>query len=187
MGEKSKILDLDPRVSESMQAASDILNEMMQGPDFAGKKILDLMGQGLTLGEILDISQRQLDAVFVRATQLLEAGNIAAARDLFTLVVRLQPMEPRYTYGLATTYQLEGNFRSAGRLYAVYLGLDADCVHGRLRLAECLLGGGEHKDAAAMFRSVTHDRRARRKAPAQCAYAEEMLARCERLMAGPLQ
>lgn len=170
-----------------MQAASDALGKIMEGPDFAGKKILDLMGQGLSLGDILDISERQLDAVSIQATQFLEAGNIAAARELFTLIVRLQPMEARYTYGLATTYQLEGNYRSAGRLYAIYLGLDADCVHGRLRLAECLLGAGEHQDAAAMFRSVVNDKRARREVPAQLTYAEEMLARCERLMAGPLQ
>lgn len=178
------LLDFDPQIHEGMQSATKVLDGLLQGPDFRGKEILELMGRGLSLAEILKLSDAQLDAVFQQASRFLEAGEIVKARELFSLLIRLQSLDERYTYGLATTYQIEGDCRTAGRLYALYLSLNAECVHGRLRLAECLLTEKEYENAIGMFNSVAQDQEACEPFPDLRAYAAEMVVRCERLMAG---
>src|SRR5690606_2415686 len=111
MATRSSLLDLDPEIQKGLEMATETIARILEGPDFQGKRIMELMAQGLTMSEILGISEKQLDLVFQKATQLLEAGRIEDSRKLFTMVMQLQPFEERYTYGLATTYQVGGDFR----------------------------------------------------------------------------
>jgi tetratricopeptide (TPR) repeat protein len=149
--------------------------------------LLDLLGKGLSIADIMEIPGDQLDTLFATACRLLDAGQTDKARDLFAVLCQLQPLEERYTYGLASAYQIEGDYRTAGRLYVLFLALDATNIEGRLRLAECFLGAGEYDNAASMFGSVVRDAGTGEATPENGEYARRMIARCELLKSGSLQ
>lgn len=184
MENRRSLLDPDPDMEKGLELGTQLIGELLEGPDFEGKKVLQLLAQGLTLSEIHGISETQLDVLFQKAAQLLEAGEIENSRQLFLTIVRLQPLEERYTYGLATTYQVEGDFRTAGRLYAFYLNMNADCVHGRLRLAECLLAESEFEPAIDLFSSVAEEEDLAGSLPELRTYAADMVRRCESMRKG---
>lgn len=175
------LLDNEQQLAGALRYAAEIVGELTRDPALRDHPLLELMGQGLSIGDLLAIPDEKLDAVFLKASQILESGDIEKARQLFSLLCQLHPLEERYTYGLAATYQLEGNFEAAGRLYVLYLSLDADCAQGRLRLAECFLGAGEHDNAISMFRDVARDTRVRKSAPELHEYARRMVLKCEQL------
>src|SRR5690606_34733042 len=124
MEKRDSLLDLDPQIQQGCENAALAIGKMLQGPDFRGKKVLELMSQGMTMSEILGLDEKYLDALFTKAAQLLKAGQIENSRELFRTIVQLQPFDERYTYGFASTFQIEGNYRAAGRLYAYCLTMN---------------------------------------------------------------
>jgi predicted Zn-dependent protease len=171
----SGLFEDEKQVQDGMVYAELLAGEVMKVPMFRDNKFVELMREGLSPGDILNIPDDQLELVFGQAIRLMAAGKIREARKLFWTLCNMQPMERRFTYGLATTYQAEGDFRSAGRLYALFLSLDINDVEGRLRLAECFLGASEFDAALSMFRlAVT---RATETGNAkQMEYAKKMIA-----------
>jgi tetratricopeptide (TPR) repeat protein len=178
MDKRGSLLDLEPEIQEGLKQATGMIDDLLAGPDFQGKKILELQGKGMTLSEIFGISDIHLEAAFFQATQFLQAGRVRKAREILYRLVRLQPMDERFTYGLAATFQFAGEYRTAGRLYGVYLSMNAECVQGRLRLGECLLAEREYGAAMEMFDSVARDEEATRDCPRLRDYARNMLSRC---------
>jgi tetratricopeptide (TPR) repeat protein len=177
----------EKQVESALEHAALLTAELLDDPVLKDRKVIELLGKGLSIADILDIPERQLEAVFDKACQLVAAGELQKARKLFWMLCQIQPLEERYTYGLATTYQLEGNHRVAGRLYVLFLSLDADSIAGRLRLGECFLGAGEYDNAKAMFLSALRAAGEGAEEDENRSHARRMIEKCEKLQSGSLQ
>ena len=145
-----------PTPEEAIEAIKIIgphFDAWLNGPDISPrmKSIIELMGEGMSLAQILDISTPQLDALFIEGTRLIQAGETRKARDLLTGLYQLDPLTARTIYALALTVQLEGEHEKAGKLYIQFLALDATNVEGYLRLGECFLANGEVQHAIDSF------------------------------------
>lgn len=115
------------------------------------RHVLDLMGQGVSLGQIAGIETKERDAILLQACRLLQSGDARKARDLLIPLFRLEPLDARVVYVIAATCQSTGDIATAGKIYVHFLALDATNVEGYLRLAECFLAAGEAENAADMF------------------------------------
>jgi tetratricopeptide (TPR) repeat protein len=177
------IAEQTKRFESALEHAAVVTDCALELPEFKNNQIVELMKEGLSLGDIADIPVEQYDALFSAAGTLLASGNIAQARDMYWMLCRLQPLEERFTYGLAASYQLDGDMRSAGRLYTMYLALNATCIDGRLRLAECFFGAGEHQRALEMFHSAASQAR-EDGADDKLDYANRMFALVQAAQAG---
>lgn len=169
-------LELSEKQMEgALEIAARITAEVLDDPVFKNDKFVALLSEGFSVADILQIPDEQLDAAFAYGHRLLASGETAKARDIFSMLCQVQPLEERYTYALAATHQVCGDFRTAGRLYVLFLSLDAASVEGRLRLAECFLGAGERDNAVAMFESAAAEAQDDETMTEQYDYAKGMI------------
>jgi tetratricopeptide (TPR) repeat protein len=115
------------------------------------QSILDLMREGLSLADIYGLTGEERDAMFVRGCRLLQAGDIEKARDWLIFLHRLEPLDARVIYAIATSYQMQGDFSRAAKLYIHFIVLNAANPEGHLRLAECFLSAREYDRAIEHF------------------------------------
>lgn len=151
------ILDGMPKTEAELKKVFDIAGaasaHVIQGMELSERQqsIIDLMKEGMSLADILGISKEHRDALLVQGGRFLQLGEIQKARDTLTVLYQMEPMDERVIYALATSFQLEGNFKAAGQLYVHFLALDATNPDGFLRLGECFLGAKEYEDAKGSF------------------------------------
>lgn len=153
---------LDGMISSEaeLQAATAMAATAMQ--DFLAKAdlserqrdVLALMQEGLSLADIFDIKKEHRDAMLIQGIRLLQHGEPAKARDLLVGLYEIEPMDERVIYALAATYQVEGDYATAGKLYVQHLALDATNPEGFLRLGECFLANQELDEAVDCFETV---------------------------------
>lgn len=115
---------------------------------------LEAMGEGLSHADILGITEAERDALLVQGVRQLQQGDVAGAQNTLTMLYQLEPGDARAVYALAATYQTQEAYRAAGRLYLVFLALDATNPQGYLRLGECFLGNGEADQAQAYLEAA---------------------------------
>jgi Flp pilus assembly protein TadD len=151
------ILDGMPTTQAELNAALEFARPILDGTireanlSERAQSVLDLMQEGLSLADIMGITKPQRDALLVQGCRLLQVGDVAKARDVLTQLYQLEPTDERTIYALASTYQVEGNFAAAGKLYVLFLALDATNPEGHLRLGECFLGAREYDNAESSF------------------------------------
>src|SRR5690606_4031197 len=141
--------------------------------------------RGLSIAEALDIPPERLEAVNCLALELVKAGDYPGARAIYLILSQIQPMDERFAFGMATTFQLEGNFAGAAKLYQYYLTFAPDCPLVRLRIGECLFGAREYETAADLFASGA-DLAAEQGKPELVQYARDMIQRCRPLVPGSI-
>ncbi|MEJ1160515.1 hypothetical protein [Prosthecomicrobium sp. N25] len=139
------------------------------------RSVIEHMRDGMSLGEILGFKPEHRDALFVQSYRLLEAGEPAKARDVLTVLYQLEPLDARTIFALAGTYQLQGDYATAGKLYVHFLALDATNGAGHLRLGECFLANQEYESAGDCFTNA-RDFANRSKDADTAARAEQLLA-----------
>lgn len=174
------ILDGMPRNQAELRAALEfaapILDKTVSELNLPERvqSILELMQEGLSLADIYGITKQQRDALLAQAGRFIQLGELGKARDTLTVLYQLEPLDERASYALATTYQLQGDFATAGKLYVQFLALDATNPEGHARLGECFLGAKEYDDAESSF-SIAQNF-AKSAGDAACAaYAAKML------------
>jgi tetratricopeptide (TPR) repeat protein len=151
------ILDRMPSNEAELKAAMEFANPMLEKamadlklPERA-MSALELMKEGLSIGDIMGLKKEHRDALLVQAGRLLKAGEVGKARDALIGLYQIEPLDERTIYMLATTYQIEGDLSAAGRLYVTFLALDATNPEGHLRLGECFLSAKEYENAEQSF------------------------------------
>jgi tetratricopeptide (TPR) repeat protein len=150
------ILDGIPTEADLMRATervAPLLDKLMVDAKLSERdaSILELMKEGLSLGDIVGITKDQRGALLVQAGRFIQVGDIGKARDVLFKLYQFEPLDERTIYALATTYQLEGNFALAAKLYVFFLALDATNPEGHLRLGECFLAAKEYENAEDSF------------------------------------
>ena len=151
------ILDGMPSTQEELKAAMEfavpIVNHAVDQMQLTERQqsVLDLMNEGLSLADILGITKEHRDALLAQGCRFLQVGEIQKARDTLVNLYQLEPHDERVIYALGTSFQLEGDFERAGKLYVQFLALDATNPDGFLRLGECFLGAKEYDNAEHSF------------------------------------
>jgi tetratricopeptide (TPR) repeat protein len=144
----------EAEMKNAMELAAKVVELSMPRLKFTPKQqsVIDLVKEGMSLADILDITQEERDAMFVQGAQLIQHGELRKARDVLSLLYHLEPLDARVIYALAMTFQLEGDLARAAKLYVQFLALDATNADGSLRLGECHLAAKEFDTAAGCFR-----------------------------------
>lgn len=178
MGILDGMISSKAEMERSGEYAASILQATMSKLKFTPKtqSVIDLMKEGMSLGDILGVSQQQRDALFVQAVHFMQHREVQKARDILTQLYQFDPLAARTIYALAGTYQMESDFKSAGKLYVSFLALDATNPDGLLRLGECFLGAKEFKEAVSAFEMAGIAAKRDPSKSAQLAMAEKMLA-----------
>ena len=172
------ILDGMPSNEDELKAAVEFaapyLDKAVADSPARVAGVMELMKEGLSLGDIMGLKKEHRDALLVQAGRLLKAGEVGKARDVLIVLYQIEPLDERTIYMLAMTYQIEGDLTAAGKLYVVFLALDATNPEGHLRLAECFLSAKEFENAEQSFSMAKNF--AKSAGDAACAaYAEKML------------
>jgi tetratricopeptide (TPR) repeat protein len=151
------MISSEEELKSAMKFASELSTNALRemGPNERTQSILDLMNEGLSLGDILGVTKEQRDALLNLAIGFIKSNEIQKAQDVLLKLIQLEPLDERANYVMATTYQLAGDFATAGKLYVQFLALDATNPEGYIRLGECFLGAGELDDALASFETAS--------------------------------
>ena len=151
------MVENEEQLKSVMAVASGVTAELLEELGLHDNEVVKLMKEGLSPADIFGISKEQLDGLFVHGIDLVQSGEFLKARDIFIRLCQLESLDERFIYALATTYQLEGRFEIAGKIYMQFLALDATSAEGYLRLGECFLGNQEYDHAASSFRTARRE------------------------------
>lgn len=158
-----------------------VLSQVEMSPN--ARKVLDLMGEGLSLADIFDITREQREALMALGAQLLKTGDTEKARIVLSRLHLLEPMDARPIFLLAVASQMDGAYADAGKLYVQFLARRATHVDGYLRLGECFLGNGELAEGLNCFRTARNLCQAGHGSPRELADAERLIQHAEARLA----
>ncbi|EEA96502.1 Tetratricopeptide repeat-containing protein [Pseudovibrio denitrificans] len=139
---------------ETIKEIAEPLIEHVDSLGFKDEQFYQLLKQGVSISEMLDLSKEELGAVYEMARRNISVGQVEKAKSLFIMLVQIAPMEEQYTYGLAMTYQIQGDVRMAVKLYLHFISMDATNPQGYLRLGECLMAAKEYQEAGDAFEAA---------------------------------
>lgn len=154
------ILDGLPRTQAELQeahlASAIQFGEIVAQADLTARSrsIIDAMGEGRSLGDVLGITREERDALLVHGFRQLQQGDAAGAQVTLTQLYHIEPMDERVIYALAATYQAQEQYAAAAKLYLCFLAYDATNPQGYLRIAECFLAAREYPEAEAYIEAA---------------------------------
>jgi len=114
-------------------------------------EVIKLIKDGFSLADIFDITQEQRDSLFAQACKMMHVGDIKRARAFLIALLEIEPRDWRVVYVLGGTFQAEGKYAAAAKIYLYFISRDATNPEGYLRLGECFLAAREYENAKAMF------------------------------------
>ncbi|MEO9530023.1 tetratricopeptide repeat protein [Roseibium sp.] len=168
----------------SLNLAAPMIEDILKDSGLSENNRVKLMQAGYSPKEILDLSDREMDALFQSGYQAMGVGDLQAAEDVFTTLCRLDSLDARFPFALAATLQLQGRYATAAKLYVVALGLNATHVDAYVRLGECLIEAREFDQAQevleialALTEKGHGDEEARSQAESLIAQISELAAR----------
>jgi len=134
--------------------AEPFIKEGLENLNLSPKRqsILDLLKEGLSVADIVDISKEERDAMLLQGYKFIKQGDLNKAEDWLFGLFQLNQLDERVIYALAVAIQAKGDFARAAKLYVTFLALDATNAEGYLRLGECFLSAKEYDNAQACFK-----------------------------------
>ena len=139
--------------------ASQIVSGATKGADLNPRQqsIVDLLNEGLSLADICGITKGERDVLLAQSGRLLQAGNVRGAQDMLINLLQLEPTDHRVSYTLGITFQMQGDFARAGKLFAQAIALDASRQDSYARLGECFMANREDDSARGCFEAARID------------------------------
>ncbi|MCL7959000.1 MAG: tetratricopeptide repeat protein [marine benthic group bacterium] len=92
-----------------------------------------------------------MQAALVQAAVLIEAGDAAGARELYSQVVEADPSNLAAATGVADTYAAEGQYAEAVERYRAVLRMEPSRRDAQVGMARASLGAGDNGEAARWF------------------------------------
>ena len=145
------ILDLGFSSSEDLQRqlqmAAPVVDEIFAESGLADSNFAKLLQAGYSPKEIFDLTDAEMEALFLFGCQALDVGELQRAADIFTKLCQLDALDARFPFALGAALQLQGSFGLAAKMYLLALALNASRVDVYVRLGECLIAAGEFTEA----------------------------------------
>lgn len=106
---------------------------------------------GLTVGDILGVTESELEAAYTIAHRFYEIADYAQAERMFSLLMVNDPFDKRFGFSLAAALQMQGQYDDAIVRYGMSAMLDPSDPKPSYHMAECLLHKGQREDALDML------------------------------------
>jgi type III secretion system low calcium response chaperone LcrH/SycD len=113
-----------------------------------------MLHHGITLADTHGISADDLEAVYSKAYEDIEAGRFDEALEGMAFLTQHDPWESRYQFSFALCLHNLGDYQSAGHHYAQALLMDATNAVCSFRMGECLGALGQLAEAREAFEST---------------------------------
>jgi tetratricopeptide (TPR) repeat protein len=165
---------MEGAIKESNAFVEQVLEKT--GLDERQQSILELLGEGLSLGDIMGIKKEHRDVLINQAAIFIQAGELDKARDILGQIIQFEPTEERALYLSGIVFQLQSDLERAAFCYLQFLALDATNPEGYLRLGECLMSAGEYENARHALDSALEFAREGKGRPGNAEQAENLLA-----------
>lgn len=93
-------------------------------------------------------TEDELTTIYSAAFKCYETGDFKKACDLFKVLAKAAPFETHYWRGLASSEQMQKNYRAALNAWSVAAVLHEHDPWVHFHAAECLISEGEIREAA---------------------------------------
>ncbi len=174
------ILDLNLKTGDDLNATLDqiapVVEQVLEELGLADDEIIQLAKEGISPHIAYGLTDAQLDAIFATGINMMQAGDVQKAQNTFLKLNSLKSMDARYNYALGTTFQMQGQYATAAKIYMISLTLDAMNVDGYLRVGECLLASDEIDQAREAFEAAQSLCESGAGSPASRELADRMVA-----------
>jgi type III secretion system low calcium response chaperone LcrH/SycD len=107
-----------------------------------GDKLGEHLRRGGILSHVLDIDERECEALYALGYGMYEQAHYAAAMKVFAQLVAYNHMEPRYLLALGAAAQVLGHYREALQQYIAVAAIQLDDPGPLYHSAECLIALG---------------------------------------------
>lgn len=111
-------------------------------------------GHGITLSALHGMTQDELDAVFVLASEDLQEGRADTAVERLAQLVQFAPGDRRYLWAYATALHRLGQYEPAAKFYGYAMLMDATDALCALRIGECLAAQAQWAEARDAFEAA---------------------------------
>ncbi len=150
----SGIIDMlsKPGADEAVQSAMTQAFEALKATGVAqDPRVLAAM-DGLTPAQAIGLTREQLQVIYTLGYRKFLAGDYAAAQDVFTYLVGVDPLHTPNIYMAGMVLFAQGHHAVAADMFLMFLALDATNPVGYLRLGDCWLAGGERDRAVEAYK-----------------------------------
>ena len=113
-----------------------------------------LFQDGATLGELKGITPRELNAVYQMGLGFYNTGRYDDAEKVFSFLVMVDHLEPKYWLAAGAVQQVKKNFEKAKAAYVQAAMLDIHGPKPQYYVAECYLALGQKDDALASLETL---------------------------------
>lgn len=115
------------------------------------KKVVDYMDGQKTLLETMEISRKDLGAIYKNAYDAFTVENYEEAENLFLSLLLWNFKDPTFQTALAAVYEAQEKFENALSMYSLAMMMDRQTPELLFRTGKCLLAMGQKNEATIMF------------------------------------
>jgi len=130
-------------MSKASGATGIVEMEMPEGLSETDQKIFKLAQRTMrgetSLKAELNLTGKELEGIYAVGYNLYKSGKYGDARLIFAYLCMFDPTVYKFVFGIASCYQAEADYQSAGMYYAMASGLDQAQPAPFLHLGECLM------------------------------------------------
>ena len=137
-----------------MDNIADNINALDDRRKIVLKDVLGALQKGHTIGDLMDLSQNDIESLYTTGYNYYEAKQFDKALTTFQLLCLMDHVDKRFYMGLGASRQMLGQYKEALEAYGYVVMLDIDDPVPLYHLAECHLALGDLKRAVAAFESV---------------------------------
>lgn len=141
-------------LAQTLEKVAPLVEQVLEELGLANDDIIQKAKEGISPHIAYGLSDDHLDAIFATGIRFMQAGDVQKAQDVFLKLTTLNSMDARFNYALGTTFQMQGQYAGAAKIYMIALALDAMNVDGYLRVGECLLAADEREQAQEAFEAA---------------------------------
>lgn len=99
----------------------------------------NLFKNGMMPKDAFGITDQKAEQLYAQAYQLFNSGNYKDAQYMFTTLVALNPVDPKYMFGLAASNHMLGHFTDAANSYMGCAMLDVENPIPFFHASDCWL------------------------------------------------
>ena len=118
------------------------------------EKIVDILSQGITLGNLLNFSDEEYEALYALGYSFYNQAQYSDASKFFSYLLMHNPTEKRFITALGSSLQMLKRYEEAIQYHCMASVMDMDDPLPTFHTAECFIGLGHKKEAAEALEQV---------------------------------
>lgn len=130
----------------------------LEGKDKEVREVADRILEGLinghSIGEIHDLTETDMEAVYSMAYSFYKNGKHDKADAAFRFLCFYDHLNPRWWVGLGANKQMQQDYEGAVKAYAFATVLDVENPKPQLHAGYCLMMLGQHNEATQALEGV---------------------------------